>query len=160
MGIPAVKAAGGITRVALGNWLAALQPFASYADHDGFVPDDYTITQGSRLARRQLTMGDCRRAAEAHKHVATAFFAEGGLLAAALEGRKSVVDQIRDFAESNCILIPRSKAAEIPVLWADRTGDFVPDLATLDPDFKPEFDELTARLTTIDAAIAAVEGQS
>ena len=43
----------------------ALEPFAAFADLSGLVPDDHIITQGSPMARRQLTMGDCRKAAAA-----------------------------------------------------------------------------------------------
>jgi hypothetical protein len=44
----------------------ALKPFAEFAGQPvGRPPDDMVITQGSRIARRQLTMGDCARAAEA-----------------------------------------------------------------------------------------------
>ncbi len=40
----------------------ALRPFADYADMRGFVPDDMIISAGSPMAKRQITMGDCRRA--------------------------------------------------------------------------------------------------
>lgn len=43
----------------------ALQPFADYSDRKSLIPDDHIITQGSYMAKRQLTMGDCRKAAEA-----------------------------------------------------------------------------------------------
>ena len=39
--------------------LAALKPFAEYADPRNKFPDTLQITNGSSLARRQLTMGDC-----------------------------------------------------------------------------------------------------
>ena len=42
--------------------LAALQPFADF--HGRNAPDRLVITQGSAMAKRQLTMGDCRVAAE------------------------------------------------------------------------------------------------
>jgi hypothetical protein len=42
----------------------ALKPFADYADHIGISPDNLIITQGSLLAKKQLTMADCRRARE------------------------------------------------------------------------------------------------
>jgi hypothetical protein len=38
---------------------AALKPFADYADPRQFMPADMVITQGSPMAKRQLTMGDC-----------------------------------------------------------------------------------------------------
>jgi hypothetical protein len=38
----------------------ALQPFADYADQGSSFPDEFKITFGSRLAKRQLTIGDCR----------------------------------------------------------------------------------------------------
>lgn len=45
-------------------WLrAALKPFADYADPSAVFPPNIPITNGSRLARRQLTMGDCYEAA-------------------------------------------------------------------------------------------------
>lgn len=40
---------------------AALKPFADFFVNG--APDDYVITAGSRMAKRQLTMGDCRLAA-------------------------------------------------------------------------------------------------
>jgi hypothetical protein len=43
--------------------MSALRPFADFAPHQpGGPPDTFAITQGSSLAKRQLTMGDCRRA--------------------------------------------------------------------------------------------------
>jgi hypothetical protein len=42
--------------------IVALQPFADF--HVAGAPDRHVITQGSPLAKRQLTMGDCRTAAE------------------------------------------------------------------------------------------------
>ena len=45
----------------------ALRPFADYADQGSSFPDEFKITFGSRLAKRQLTIGDCRRAREALK---------------------------------------------------------------------------------------------
>ena len=44
---------------------AALAPFADYAQGRRLPPDSYVITQGSSMARRQLTVGDCKRALEA-----------------------------------------------------------------------------------------------
>jgi len=43
---------------------AALEPFAEFARASGFskLPDDLPMTQGSRLARRQVTAGDFKRA--------------------------------------------------------------------------------------------------
>jgi hypothetical protein len=43
----------------------ALEPFASFADARRIAPPYLPITQGSGMARRQLTMGDCYRAADA-----------------------------------------------------------------------------------------------
>lgn len=43
----------------------ALRPFAAYADPGRRVPEGMAITQGSSLARRQLTMKACYDAAEA-----------------------------------------------------------------------------------------------
>lgn len=44
----------------------ALSPFAGFAGGKvGRPKDDLIITQGSNIARAQLTMGDCRKAAEA-----------------------------------------------------------------------------------------------
>lgn len=42
---------------------SALRPFANYADTGGAIPDGMVITLGSKMAKRQLTMVDCRRAA-------------------------------------------------------------------------------------------------
>jgi hypothetical protein len=39
---------------------AALKPFAEF--DDGRAPESLPITAGSSLARKQLTIGDCRRA--------------------------------------------------------------------------------------------------
>lgn len=44
---------------------AALEPFADFADPRGAFPKEMQITRGSDMAKRQLTMGDCYRAAEA-----------------------------------------------------------------------------------------------
>lgn len=44
---------------------SALQPFAAFADKRHVVPGSMVITSGSAMARTQLTMGDCYRAAEA-----------------------------------------------------------------------------------------------
>lgn len=44
---------------------AALKPFADYADHTRTIPHNYILTDGSNLAKRQLIMGDCYKAAEA-----------------------------------------------------------------------------------------------
>jgi hypothetical protein len=41
----------------------ALEPFAAF--DDGRAPEHLPITQGSSFARKQLTIGDCRRAREA-----------------------------------------------------------------------------------------------
>lgn len=43
----------------------ALRPFHDFAKASGFdaLPDDMPLTQGSRLARRQVTAGDFKRAA-------------------------------------------------------------------------------------------------
>lgn len=46
---------------------AALKPFADFADARKTVPTDYVITEGSRLAKHQLTMGDCYAALDALK---------------------------------------------------------------------------------------------
>lgn len=43
----------------------ALRPFAAFALSKSLPPDDFVITNGSAMARRQLTIGDCKRAAEA-----------------------------------------------------------------------------------------------
>ena len=42
----------------------ALEPFADFANLSGagYLPDNHTITLGSGMAARQLTMGDCRKA--------------------------------------------------------------------------------------------------
>jgi len=37
----------------------ALAPFARYVEGQKALPRDLIITQGSPLARRQLTLGDC-----------------------------------------------------------------------------------------------------
>ncbi|MFN3387473.1 MAG: hypothetical protein ACK40O_00965 [Allosphingosinicella sp.] len=47
--------------------IAALQPFADFYVRG--APDSHVITMGSRMAKRQLTMGDCRRAHELLKDV-------------------------------------------------------------------------------------------
>jgi hypothetical protein len=39
---------------------AALEPFAAF--DDGRAPEHLPITSGSGMARRQLTIGDCRKA--------------------------------------------------------------------------------------------------
>ena len=46
---------------------AALKPFADFADTPTFekLPDDYPMTQGSALARRQVTAGDFKKALDA-----------------------------------------------------------------------------------------------
>jgi hypothetical protein len=43
---------------------AALEPFAEFARASGLdrMPDDMPMTQGSRMARRQVTAGDFKRA--------------------------------------------------------------------------------------------------
>jgi hypothetical protein len=43
----------------------ALEPFANYADPRSAVPVNLPISNGSSLAKRQLTMGDCYIAREA-----------------------------------------------------------------------------------------------
>lgn len=43
----------------------ALKPFADYADPNKYLADDFIITNGSTFAKRQIRMGDCRRAKEA-----------------------------------------------------------------------------------------------
>jgi hypothetical protein len=40
----------------------ALKPFADYADPHGRFPPNLSITVGSDIAKRQLTMGDCYKA--------------------------------------------------------------------------------------------------
>lgn len=47
----------------------ALRPFAEYCNGrtSDLFPDDQNITLGSPMARRQLTIGDCRIAARALK---------------------------------------------------------------------------------------------
>lgn len=52
---------------ALAEIRAALRPFAAF--HHSSAPDEHVITQGSAIAKRQLTMGDCRRAAEALENI-------------------------------------------------------------------------------------------
>lgn len=47
----------------IGDLIAALRPFAAFYVRG--APDDHVITQGSAMAQRQLTMGDCRKAKEA-----------------------------------------------------------------------------------------------
>lgn len=42
---------------------AALAPFADFADPTAVFPPTIEVTTGSRLAKRQLTMGDCYEAA-------------------------------------------------------------------------------------------------
>lgn len=44
---------------------AALEPFAAF--DDGRAPERLVITQGSSMARKQLTIGDCRKAAEVRR---------------------------------------------------------------------------------------------
>lgn len=46
----------------LAKALEALEPFAQFIEGADFMPDDHAITAGSRFARKQLTVGDCRRA--------------------------------------------------------------------------------------------------
>lgn len=45
--------------------IRVLEPFASFADPKRSAPSGLPITQGSGMAKRQLTMGDCYRAADA-----------------------------------------------------------------------------------------------
>jgi hypothetical protein len=45
----------------------ALAPFANYVAGQRALPEDMKITQGSPLARRQLTFGDCLEAEAALK---------------------------------------------------------------------------------------------
>src|SRR3546814_15153323 len=45
--------------------LEALLPFAEFGDVRHSLPDGVVITNGSRMARRQLGMGDCYRATNA-----------------------------------------------------------------------------------------------
>lgn len=45
--------------------IAALEAFAAYADPRRSVPASMPITNGSSMARKQLTMGDCYAAADA-----------------------------------------------------------------------------------------------
>jgi len=42
----------------------ALKPFAEFINSRAFevLPDDHVLSQGSLMARRQLTIGDCRKA--------------------------------------------------------------------------------------------------
>ena len=42
--------------------VAALRPFAEYGEHMHRLHDSMVITQGSGMARRQLTGGDCKAA--------------------------------------------------------------------------------------------------
>ncbi len=55
--------------MALTTWekelVRALEPFAAYADPHRRVPRHLPVTQGSGLARRQVTMGDCYDALDA-----------------------------------------------------------------------------------------------
>jgi len=46
---------------------AALKPFADFADMKTRLSSDHVITEGSRLAKRQLTMFDCYHALDALK---------------------------------------------------------------------------------------------
>lgn len=45
--------------------MVAVGPFADYADERRRTPEDYVLTQGSLISRRQLRMRDCYRAADA-----------------------------------------------------------------------------------------------
>jgi hypothetical protein len=47
--------------------VAALKPFADFADPHNRAPDHLVITVGSSMARKQLTMGDCYKARQALK---------------------------------------------------------------------------------------------
>ena len=42
--------------------VTALRPFAEYGEHMHRLHDSMVITQGSSMARRQLTGGDCKAA--------------------------------------------------------------------------------------------------
>lgn len=44
----------------------ALKPFADFAPHRDTLPDDMRITAGSDFAKKQLTIGDLRKAKAAH----------------------------------------------------------------------------------------------
>jgi hypothetical protein len=45
--------------------VARLKVFADFADSQRRMPRDLVITNGSSMAKRQLTMGDCYDAADA-----------------------------------------------------------------------------------------------
>jgi len=45
--------------------VSILKPFADYADPHRKVPREMVITNGSPMAKRQLTMGDCYDAKDA-----------------------------------------------------------------------------------------------
>lgn len=44
---------------------AAVKPFAEYADPRNLMPASLPISNGSSMARQQLTMGDCYAARDA-----------------------------------------------------------------------------------------------
>lgn len=50
--------------------VTALRPFADFADPRKTIRAAHEITQGSRLAKRQLTMGDCYLAAQLINEIA------------------------------------------------------------------------------------------
>lgn len=50
--------------LALFDASTVLEPFAAF--DDGRAPEHLPITTGSSMARKQLTIGDCRRAREVH----------------------------------------------------------------------------------------------
>jgi len=49
----------------------ALAPFGNYVVGQRALPEDHIITQGSPLARRQLTFGDCLEALRTLQETAT-----------------------------------------------------------------------------------------
>lgn len=65
--------------------LAALKPFADYADPYHRIPASYPITLGSQFARPQINMGDCYKAKEAIEDYQQSTF---------LRGTDSVANQI------------------------------------------------------------------
>lgn len=77
----------------------ALEPFAAFADPHRIAPPELPITQGSRMARRQLTMADCYGAADA---------------IAAVQAESAARERRRQSAKDHPNSTPAIPAADVP----------------------------------------------
>jgi hypothetical protein len=75
---------------------SALKPFAEYGVASSTLPDDFPISPGSTMARRQLTIGDCRRAKAA---LAAPVDQERKAWASVREGAAMAKRRLDDFAD-------------------------------------------------------------